>query len=187
MFDVINMTDYQRWNKRDLWTVGEAVCLLIGTEPDSYNHGGYDFGYRIPHALQEKYNETICIVEQALEIGSLKLFNDDDASRLSLEFMRVHPREFITWADDKGYAVHEELIRLNAKSRNNVDLDPRERKSMLQIIAALSKEVKLDLDKPFKSAESILVMGAIHCVVLPNKPDTIKKFLSEASSLLKSQ
>ena len=98
---------YGKWCDRKLWTVHEAICLLLAIEPeipwlkDSHSIGGAD---PLIAALQQ-YAE---LVADAMTGGTLKPFSRDDLS-LEVPDRRVNPREFLEWAQSRKIAIPNEL------------------------------------------------------------------------------
>ncbi|HVS25820.1 MAG TPA: hypothetical protein VHE58_00675 [Burkholderiales bacterium] len=98
---------YGKWCNRKLWTVHEAICLLLAIEPetpwlkDSHSVGGAN---PLIVAL-EQYAE---LVREAMIGGTLKPFSRDDLS-LAVPDRRVNPREFLEWAQSRQIAIPNEL------------------------------------------------------------------------------
>jgi hypothetical protein len=80
-------------------------------------------------------------------------------------YASASPADFLKWAKGKGYDIPEELISVldsepEQEEPAEDNLDPRERTSLLQIIAVLAKEAKLDLKKHQAAAATLQQMGA---------------------------
>ncbi len=88
--------DYAKWSERKLWTVHDAVCLMLSIDPDAARHdpgaslGGFD-----PVELAiEQYGER---ADDAMLCGALEPFSREDLSRPALQ-RRVEPRAFLKCA-----------------------------------------------------------------------------------------
>jgi len=98
---------YGKWRSRKLWTVHEAICLLLEIEPetpwlkDSHTVGGAD-------PLIEALAQYAELVGEAMIGGTLKPFSRDDLS-LAVTDRRVNPREFLEWARSRQIAIPKEL------------------------------------------------------------------------------
>ncbi len=99
---------YGKWCDRKLWTVHEAICLLLAIEPetpwlrDSHSVGG-------ANPLVEALQQYIELVADAMTGGTLKPFSRDDLS-LSVPDRRVNPREFLEWAQSRKISIPNELV-----------------------------------------------------------------------------
>ncbi|HMJ49848.1 MAG TPA: hypothetical protein VK440_04685 [Burkholderiales bacterium] len=98
---------YGKWCDRKLWTVHEAICLLLAVEPEtawlkrSHSVGGAD---PLTAALQQ-YVE---LVADAMASGTLKPFSMEDLS-LAVPDRRIDPREFLEWAKNRKIDIPKEL------------------------------------------------------------------------------
>ncbi len=99
--------DYVKWSDRKLWTVHEAVCLMLAIDPDAARHdpsaslGGFD-----PVELAiEQYGER---ADDAMHSGALEPFSREDLERPALQ-RRVEPRAFLKCATTWDVSVPEEL------------------------------------------------------------------------------
>lgn len=104
---MVTAPTYGKWRERKLWTVHEAICLLLAIEPEipwlkeSHDVGGAD---PLIEALQQ-YAE---LVADAMTSGTLKPFSRDDLA-LAVSDRRVNPREFLEWAQSRKIAIPNEL------------------------------------------------------------------------------
>ncbi len=176
------------WCLRDLWTVKEACQLIAGLVPDAETPEGV-----LRKRMQgTQYETTIACAETSLGAGNLKPFDGKDYGRAWPE-RRVYPVQFLLWAKGKGFDIPKDLVGLLEASKpaeqesRGADLDPRERTSLLQIIAVLAAEAKLPIEKHSKAAEILQQMGAQHGLDLPKKKDTIAGKLQEARDLSKTR
>jgi hypothetical protein len=93
---VATAPDYAKWCDRKLWTVHDAVCLMLELEPDTARHdpsaaiGGFD-----PVELAiEQYGEH---ADEAMRSGALAPFSREDLKRPALQ-RRVDPHAFLRCA-----------------------------------------------------------------------------------------
>ena len=191
---MIMSPDYQYWANRDLWKAWQAVQLLLKVQPGQNPESGLDRYNPISRSLSEEYHARMVMVRDALDLGTLRPYKDTE-DYYSHEFRRLRPKEFLKWAQGKGWEIPEELADIlespDPKSEQpdtvEENLDPRERATLLRIIAVLAKEAELDLSKHQASAATVLQMGATHRIELPTSQNTIANKLKEANELLKSQ
>ena len=61
-----------------------------------------------------------------------------------------------------------------------VEMDPRERTTLLRIIKALALEAALPLNQPHKAAEALTALAAKHGLSFPKKAETVAKKLEQA-------
>src|ERR1700739_2723710 len=99
--------DYAKWCDRKLWTVRDAVCLMLALEPDTARHdpsaaiGGFD-----PVELAiEQYGEH---AEEAMRTGALQPFSREDFARPTLQ-RRVDPHAFLRCAKTWDVPIPDEL------------------------------------------------------------------------------
>ena len=105
---IVAMTpDYAKWCDRQLWTVHDAVCLMLALEPDTARHdpstviGGFD-----PVELAiEQYGEH---AEEAMRSGALQPFSREDFARPTLQ-RRVDPHAFLKCAKTWDVPIPDEL------------------------------------------------------------------------------
>jgi hypothetical protein len=101
--------DYKRWINADSWTVERAILLLLNAETLPKQNDNYDCGSPMTIREQSVYNQFMeiwPILESSLKYGSLKKL---DKGCVGL-WNDVRPKDFIYWAQLKGYAIPEELI-----------------------------------------------------------------------------
>jgi len=98
---------YGKWLDRKLWTVHEAICLILAIEPEtawlrhSHSVGGAD-------PLIEALQQYVELVADAMIGGILKPFSSDDLS-LAVPDRRIDPREFLEWAQSRKIDIPKEL------------------------------------------------------------------------------
>jgi hypothetical protein len=104
---VATAPDYAKWCDRRLWTVHDAVCLMLAMEPDIARHdpsaaiGGFD-----PVELAiEQYGER---ADEAMRSGALQPFSREDLARPALQ-RRVEPHAFLRCAKTWDVPIPEEL------------------------------------------------------------------------------
>jgi hypothetical protein len=99
--------DYAKWCDRRLWTVHDAVCLMLALEPDIARHdpsaaiGGFD---PVEVAI-EQYGER---ADEAMRSGALKPFSREDLARPALQ-RRVEPHAFLRCARTWDVPIPDEL------------------------------------------------------------------------------
>lgn len=106
---MIQAPSYTKWCDRKLWTVHEAVCLMLAVEPDApwLKDREYDAGGPVVEAL-EQYSE---LAAESMKDGTLHPFDPFDLTRPPLE-RRVIPRRFLSWAKARNIEIPEELTPL---------------------------------------------------------------------------
>jgi hypothetical protein len=77
------------------------------------------------------------------------------------------------------------LIPSSAK-RDADNLDPRERKTLLQIIRVLAEHGGLDLDQSFAAAGVVMRFADVHKIPAPKKVDTVARHLEAAAKIKKT-
>lgn len=104
----ITAPTYRKWCDRNLWTVHEAICLLLAIEPDTpWLKGSHGVGGANP--LIEALEQYAELIADAMIDGTLKPFSQDDLS-LEVRDRRVNPREFLEWAQCQQIAIPNELV-----------------------------------------------------------------------------
>ena len=101
--------DYKRWINADSWTVERAILLLLNAETLPKQNDNYDCGSPMTIREQSVYNQFMeiwPILESSLKYGSLKKLDEGCVGIWN----DVSPKDFIHWAQLKGYAIPEELI-----------------------------------------------------------------------------
>jgi hypothetical protein len=107
--------DWDYWKKLDLWTLGQAVCLICGCNPERLNADVYPlryssrfssrfFGDDRSKALRKVYELAVT----AIEAGKLKTAGPLDHTKDDFH-KKIEPRHFIAWAKSKGLFVPEHL------------------------------------------------------------------------------
>lgn len=98
---------YVKWCDRKLWTVHEAICLLLAVEPEIawLKHAQSVVG---ANPLIEALQQYIELVADAMIGGILKPFSNEDLS-LAVPDRRVDPREFLEWAQSRKIGIPKEL------------------------------------------------------------------------------
>jgi hypothetical protein len=175
-----NKADYENWVRRPIWRLEEGIQLLFGLEPI---HNIKDV-LRNRRERGERGREIITrldIGERSIKAGTLKV---EGGYYPALWACELYPITFLKWVGSNGWEMPEELASiLNSTKPVEDKLDTRERTSLLQIIAVLAKEARLDLTKHSKAADTLQAMGAMHGLELPKKKDTIANKLKEARDL----
>lgn len=93
--------DYRYWAFRELWTVRDAVLLLLGIRAGSVMS---------VHQLGQ-INTIMEWAQDAMDIGTLAPFSSAENSR-PLEDRRVRPTELLKWWQSKGFQIPTELAHL---------------------------------------------------------------------------
>jgi hypothetical protein len=105
--------DWDYWKKLDLWTLGQAVCLVCSCEPEgieSYDHPlsprfrSNKYESRKSKELRRLYKLAL----NSLEAGRLTPFDHNESLDANLN-TRIYPGKFITWAKNKDVIVPKEL------------------------------------------------------------------------------
>lgn len=106
---MIQTPSYAKWCERNLWTLQEAVCLMLGVEPDApwLKDREHDAGGPVVEAL-EQYSE---LAAESMKDGTLHPFDPFDLTRPPLQ-RRVIPRRFLQWAKATNISIPEELAPL---------------------------------------------------------------------------
>jgi hypothetical protein len=105
---VVERPNYAKWCNRKLWTIHEAVCLMLSVEPETpwlTDHARYGGGLDPLVVALEQYSE---LAAEAMLDGSLPMFSPWDVTRPALE-RRVIPRRFVEWARARNISIPEEL------------------------------------------------------------------------------
>ena len=174
----IRKSDYVNWLLRPFWTLEEGLLLLSGIEP-FFNVSKYLVHRR--DKLSQELIPRMDIGGRAIKHRTLLVEGEYHSARWACE---LNPTTFLKWAESNDWKIPDELTGLlNTPEPVKFKLDTRERNSLLQIIAVLAKEAKLDLTKHSKAAEILQEMGASHGLELPKKKDTIANKLREARDL----
>lgn len=105
---MVERPDYAKWCGRKLWTVDEAVCLMVGVEPETpwlRSNARYVGSFDPLVVALEQYSE---LAAEAISDGSLRPFSPWEAYRPALA-RRVVPRHFLEWARARNVSIPEEL------------------------------------------------------------------------------
>jgi hypothetical protein len=117
--------DYNKWVKADLWTIECAILLLINVEYLPREPGIYDCYSSAENELlvRKQFMDIWNIAESSLKTGTLTKI---DKGRTGL-WNEVLPKEFIRWANLKGFLIPAELsvIDLNANTEENNVIDDK--------------------------------------------------------------
>jgi hypothetical protein len=184
----LKKADFANWKLRALWSLEEGIQLLSGIEPvhNISSHFGYHSG--IPRQLSKELRVRLDIGDRAVEARVLK---PDFGGEYVFWATKYFPSVFLKWAQSNGWEIPSELTNMlnipepepEPRGSSEEKLDPRERTTLLQIIAVLAAEAGLDLDKHSKAAEVLMTIGAKHGLELPKKKDTIASKFKEARDL----
>ena len=178
----IKKADYVNWLLRSFWTLEEGILLLFGIEPI------HNVAKSLVHSRDKLSQDIITRMDigaRAIKASTLKVEGEFHSAPWACE---LYPATFLKWAESNGWKISDELTGLlNIPEPVEDKLDPRERATLLQIIAVLSAEAELDLTKHSKAAETLQAMGASHGLELPKKTDTIAGKLKEARDFQKTR
>lgn len=105
--------DWDYWKKFDLWTLGQAVCLICSCEPEGLESYDHPLSPRFRSNIYEskKSKELRRLYELALnslEAGSLTPFDHNESLDANFN-TRIKPGKFIKWAIKKGVNIPDEL------------------------------------------------------------------------------
>ncbi len=106
--------DYTKWLRRDLWTLQQALFLLLGTEPPDrwFNPDSdiYDWNYRPDYekAIARSYKEYFELAEDAIRLSKLKPFEIHEYKE-PIHNMRFRPQDILEWARTKQLDIAEPL------------------------------------------------------------------------------
>lgn len=113
--------NYEIWLKRDLWSLSEAIFLMLGKEPldkvypQALHHFDPDFA--------KQYEDYIGIAQVAIDAGNLKPFSQNDGVTRQRSIQRFTPVDIINWANLKGLHIHPEISNHFSLPSNNINLD----------------------------------------------------------------
>jgi len=95
--------NFEMWLKRDLWSLPEAIFLILGKEPLQ------NVPIRMLHhhdpTFARQYEEYIGIAQAAIQAGNLKPFSQNDGVIRTRSIRRYTPVDFIHWANSKGLHI----------------------------------------------------------------------------------
>lgn len=120
----IHMADFAYWAKMDFWTLEEATCLSIGFKPESMPKKAKQMS---PYEAINYYHKRLELFERA-KFGGGKLKN------------RITPHEFMAWVQKKEIEIPEEIMQLLSAKNQTEATDPREKTSLLNLIAIMAKD-----------------------------------------------
>jgi hypothetical protein len=94
--------DYDNWAEKDLWLLGEAVCLISGVEPIDikYEHNCPLYSKEFVDEDSVKLRDTLDMALRAIGAGRLAATAGD-----SIHTWEVNPAEFVTWAYSKKHSL----------------------------------------------------------------------------------
>ena len=185
--------DYQYWCNRDLWTAWQSILLLLKVQPGKNLESSLDRYYPSSQTLWGEFHARMAMVTDAMDVGTLQPYAGGEFHKVH-EFRRLRPKEFLKWAQGKGWEIPKELAGIldshdpESEQLDTVEenLDPRERVTLLKIIAVLAKEACLDLTKPYPAADILIKYAAQQGLEVPTT-NTIAGKLQEVQQLLESQ
>jgi hypothetical protein len=103
--------DWTYWEKRNSWSLCEAVCLIHNYDPgklEDKNHPIYD-RYNSPDDPKAQELRATCDAAiTAVKLKRLAALAPFDPSRADL-YIQVNPGKFITWAKKRGFNVPDAL------------------------------------------------------------------------------
>ncbi len=106
--------DYTKWLRRDLWTLQQALFLLLEAEPPDgwFNPdiAAYDWDYRSEYekAFARSYKEYLELAEDAIRLRKLKPFEIHEYQE-PIHNMRFRPQQILEWARTKQLDIPEPL------------------------------------------------------------------------------
>ena len=108
------LPNYEGWLRKDVWALGDAVCLLLNVEPlerKSFTYNNRKFKRDYPDALDtaSKASGRTLEIEPAYYVGST--------------VPKVKPDVFIKWAEVKGYEIPEPFQSLLASDNDLISND----------------------------------------------------------------
>jgi hypothetical protein len=103
--------EYEFWFSRDLWSLSEAICLLLNRTPTPWLQGKARISpSRLTDddvILRHRYARLHLQAKDAIDIGKLKPKSKRHGDDYDGYYFR--PADFLNWADDKEISVPEEL------------------------------------------------------------------------------
>ena len=108
---MIKPPDYQYWCNRDLWTAWQSILLLLKVQPGKNLESSLDRYYPSSQTLWDEFRARIAMVRDAMDIGTLQPYNGMEFHNVH-EYRRLRPKEFLKWAQGKGWDIPRELIQL---------------------------------------------------------------------------
>jgi hypothetical protein len=142
--------DYAKWQRKRLWTLVEAACLLSGKEPMPVDDFLRACKTKNAGILAEIYDD----LKDALSLNELK-FKESRTGHIGNR--RVKPGECVTWASKCGYDVPEPLQSIASAT----ELSAASETTYIKIISALlgvllGKSPAGNCNSVFKSQAAII-------------------------------
>jgi hypothetical protein len=106
--------DYTKWLRRDLWTLQQALFLLLEAEPPdrwfNADSAAYGLNYRSDYekAFARSYKEYFELAEDAIRLWKLKPFESNEYQK-PFHNMRFRPQQILAWARTKQLKILEPL------------------------------------------------------------------------------
>jgi hypothetical protein len=93
--------DYTKWLRRDLWTLQQALFLLLGAEPPTrfFNPDSYDSD-EYPTKFAQHYQEYFELAEDAVLLKTLRPLESFQLAEPTHE-MKFDPKHILEWARTK--------------------------------------------------------------------------------------
>jgi len=123
---------FNYWMKQDIWTIEEAVCIILGADPIFITEGRNQFNKKLratekPNPLfpahSIDYDKILEACHRSIEAEILKSSNGS-----------LKPNDMIEWAVNKNFPVHPLLMRLVESDK---PLNSSSEKLYLNIIGSL--------------------------------------------------
>jgi hypothetical protein len=160
--------DFRFWCNLEHWSVDEAAALLLGKNPEKVSSNSLYYTTR-GSPFRRAFHELKAKLSRAVEDGKLQ--------------KRDTPTNFFGWAERIGVPVPPELsARLEA--RGGIAIEGRERASMLRLIIGMAAKHYAYNPGATKSQIPKQIADDLSSAGVGLNPETVRKFLQEASSLL---
>lgn len=177
--------NFQLWVDRELWTLHQAVALVLGLEPTGAESGiagrKPSTGEPVTREHIRHFNE---IYTQAIDAIELKKLAEIPARDGRLREPYVRPVDFLAWAVGRGLSIPDALHDLVPPTEDK-PVSTKERTTLLTIVALLAKEAKIDLLTPSKAATQIVSLADAAGVSLGET--TVAGYLKKATAALESR
>ncbi len=188
--------NFAHWSKVDLWTLDEATALSLGKAPEVVGYGSLvNRGLEDRSPFTRAYMNRRHLLTRAKEAGTLEF--------------PVLPAAYVSWAEQRGVALPEDLIsavasagyrieerntllaerdsllevvqRLQMEAAKEKPLNPKERNSLQRMVLGMAK-VNYGYD-PTKERNSAVTRIArdLEGVELDVGDDTVRRRLKEAN------
>ncbi len=104
-------SNYRYWSKRELWSLEEAIWVLLGVNPFSNVREVRDLG---------RFNAVYSWAKDAVDVGTLKPFSGGVGKRGDEPYksLRFRPKDILTWAHGKDIPIPPELSPILDRSQN---------------------------------------------------------------------